>query len=341
MFEEFLLMLRRRNNTSGRITKSIAEHAPSIYGFFLGNKEGLILKEYIFNPEYCHKDILSNIVNAICSFAEDSKISDQGMIELSKSKISFVKIQDITYVLIHGLPDKKIADSIIEQISEVFEKRSRAKFHSEDPVQVFAGASAVFNSTVGELFSSVIEHMHKSKEKESIGFDLELVNVPLDFDEQIILPNEIVKPKEKLEPSEQKAKKTTGEDISTEEKLSSITFNILNSLPGIEHLVFVEHDKEQSNLFFQNGNKSDNLVDKTLKICEKYLDNILELMEDESVENAIEVTEKYQIIFVPLNEKNFMYAIATKSVDPVLLNPVFERISKRIKDAVLEFKNEL
>ena len=68
---------------------------------------------------------------------------------------------------------------------------------------------------------------------------------------------------------------------------------------------------------------------------------ILELMEDESVENAIDVTEKYQIIFVPLNEKNFMYAIATKSVDPVLLNPVFERISKRIKDAVLEFKDEL
>jgi len=280
-------------------------------------------------------------VNAICSFAEDTKISDQGMIELSKSKISFVKIKDITYVLIHGLPDKKTADSLIEQISAIFEKRSRAKFHSEDPVQVFAGASAVFTSTVGELFVSVIEHMHKSKEKESIGFDLELVNVPLDFDEQIILPNEIIKTKDKTEPSEKKSPKAVDEESSTEEKLNSITFNILNSLPGIEHLVFVEHEEEQSNLFFQNGKKSENLVNKTLTICEKYLSNILELMEDESVENAIEVTEKYQIIFVPLNEKNFMYAIATKSVDPVLLNPVFERISKRIKDAVLEYKNEL
>ena len=341
MFEELLQMIRRRINTSGNVTKTIAQHAPSIYGFFLGNKEGLILKEYIFNPEYCHKEILSNVVNAICSFAEDTKISDQGMIELSKSKISFVKIQDITYVLIHGLPDKKTADSLIEKISEIFEKRSRAKFHSEDPVQVFAGASAVFNSTVGELFSSVIEHMHKNKEKESIGLDLELVNVPLDFDEQIILPNELIKPKDKMDSSKQKVEQPTGDDFSREEKLNSITFNILNSLPGIEHLVFVEHDKERSDLFFQNGKKSENLVNKTLSICEKYLDNILELIEDESVENAIEVTEKYQIIFVPLNEKNFMYAIATKTVDPVMLNPVFERIAKRIKDAVLEYKNEL
>ena len=319
----------------------MAQHAPSIYGFFLGNKEGLILKEYIFNPEYCHKEILSNVVNAICSFAEDTRISDQGMIELSQSKISFVKIQDITYVLIHGLPDKKTADFLIDQISEIFEKKSRAKFHSDDPVQVFAGASAVFNSTVGELFSSVIEHIHKNKEKESIGFDLELVNIPLDFDEQIILPNELIKPTDKMDFSKQKVKQATEEDFSKEEKLNSITFNILNSLPGIEHLVFVEHDEELSDLFFQNGKKSENLVNKTLTICEKYLSNILELMEDESIENAIEVTEKYQIIFVPLNEKNFMYAIATKSVDPVLLNPVFERISKRIKDAVLEYKNEL
>ena len=307
----------------------------------MGNKEGLILKEYIFNPEYCHKEILSNIVNAICSFAENTNISDQGMIELSKSKISFVKIQDITYVLIHGLSEKEIADTLIEQISEVFEKRSRAKFHSEDPVQVFAGASAVFNSTVGELFTSVIEHMHKDKEKESIGLDLELVDVPLDFDEQIILPNEIIKTRDETEPSKEKTLETADEDLSKEDKLNSITFNILNSLPGIEHLVFVEHDEEESNLFFQNGKKSENLVNKTLTICEKYLSNILELMEDESVENAIEVTEKYQIIFVPLNEKNFMYAIATKSVDPVMLNPVFERISRRIKDAVLEYKNEL
>ena len=97
----------------------------------------------------------------------------------------------------------------------------------------------------------------------------------------------------------------------------------------------------KADLFFQNGKLSEKLVKNTLKICEKYLDDILGLMEDEAVENAIDVSEKYQIIFVPVNEINFMYAIATKSVDPVLLNPVFERIAKRIKDAVLKYKKDL
>ena len=61
-------------------------------------------------------------------------------------------------------------------------------------------------------------------------------------------------------------------------------------------------------------------------------------MKDESMENVIEVTDKHQIIFVELNEKNFMYAISKGSVDVVLMAPVFERIARRIKDVVLEYK---
>ncbi len=312
-----------------------------IYGFFLGNKEGIIYKEYIFNPEHCHKDILSNVVRAICSFAEDTKISDQGMIELSQSKISFVKIQDITYVMVHGLLNKTVADTLISLISGVFEERSRAKFHSDDPEQVFSGASAVFNSTVEELFSKVIEFTKRSREKEVVGSELELVDFQMDYDELMIVPKDLVKRKGEIDEPKEADEKDKEEVLTKEQMLSAITFNILNSLAGIEHLVFVGHEDNKADLFFQNGKLSEKLVKNTLKICEKYLDDILGLMEDEAVENAIDVSEKYQIIFVPVNEINFMYAIATKSVDPVLLNPVFERIAKRIKDAVLKYKKDL
>ncbi|MHA1954615.1 MAG: hypothetical protein ACW96U_11795, partial [Candidatus Heimdallarchaeaceae archaeon] len=123
----------------------------------------MIYKERIFNDELCHEQILANIVKAICSFAEETQVSDNGTIELSKSKISFVKIQDITYVLVHGLEEKKIADKLIGDISSIFEDKSRAKFHSEDPKQVFAGASAVFAEVVEELFKAVIEHNERLK----------------------------------------------------------------------------------------------------------------------------------------------------------------------------------
>ena len=71
-----------------------------------------------------------------------------------------------------------------------------------------------------------------------------------------------------------------------------------------------------------------------------FLDEIIELMADKEEKSAIEVSKKYQIIFVPLNETNFMYAIATKSIDPIIMEPVFERIAKRIVKLVLDYKKE-
>ena len=322
--------------TFDQILSSLSKYTDLVYGFFLGNKDGIIYKERIFNSNYCPHQILSNIVKAICTFAEETKISKKGMIELSKSKISFVKIQDITYVLNHGLKEKKEADLLIENISSVFEERSRAKFRSDDPEQVFSGASAVFVKTVDELFNPVIEYQSKREAEEAVTasvdeflLDLELVGVPIQYDEI-----EVVTKK-------RKEKETKIEETTTkEQKLSAVTFNILNSIGGIEHLVFINHDVEKANLFFENGKLEEKIVKKTLNACQKFLDEIVKMMKDKDLENAIPVSEKYQIIFVPLNKNNFMYAIATKDVDPVLLQPVFERIARRIKDVVLEYEKD-
>ena len=302
----------------------------------------MIYKERIFNDELCHEQILANIVKAICSFAEETQVSDNGTIELSKSKISFVKIQDITYVLVHGLEEKKIADKLIGDISSIFEDKSRAKFHSEDPKQVFAGASAVFAEVVEELFKPVIEHNERLKaERDNIPtpisevlVDMELIDMPMQYDE-IALVAKTTKKRETTDKKDAVIK----EEVSQEQKLSAVTFNILNSMEGIEHLVFVEHKENTTVLRFQNGQLSEKIVNKTLGICQKFLDEILKIMKDEDSENAIDVSEKYQIIFVPLNEDNFMYAVATKAADPVLLQPIFERIANRIKNVVLEYED--
>ena len=120
--------------------------------------------------------------------------------------------------------------------------------------------------------------------------------------------------------------------------LSAIAFNILNSIAGIDHLVFVEHNQKEAKIFFQSGHLEDVFIQKTLKICEKYLEDIIKIMQDEDMENSIEITDKYQIIFVPIDERNFIYAVGTKEVDAVLMKPVFERIATRIKNIVLEYK---
>jgi len=327
--------------TLDQISSSLSKYTDLVYGFFLGNKDGIIYKERIFNSNYCPQQILSNIVKAICTFAEDTEISKKGMIELSKSKISFVKIQDVTYVLNHGLKEKKEADLLIENISTVFEERSRAKFHSNDPKQVFSGASAVFTQTVDELFHPVIDYQSKREVEEAVTasvdeflLDLELVGVPIQYDE-IEVVTKTSKKKEEKEPKTQEI-----EIASKEQKLTAVTFNILNSIVGIEHLVFINHEAEEANLFFENGKLEEKIVKKTLNACQKFLDEIIKMMKDDNIENAIPVSEKYQIIFVPLNENNFMYAIATVDVDPVLLQPVFERIARRIKDVVLEYEKD-
>jgi hypothetical protein len=303
----------------------------------LGDKDGVIYKESIFNEEKCPIDILKNLVKAFCSFTEETQISDRGTIELTKSKISFRKIQDITYVLNHGIGERSKADIAIDYISNEFESKSRSKFHSADPGQVFSGASAVYNQMVEVLFRAVInkENPKTHQYVPDAQFDLELVDVPISFDDLMLVSKSQVKPAEQ---SAEVKKLTPEEEQSPEQMLSAVTFNILNSIQGIEHLVFVEHDEEHTKLFFQNGSLDEDFVTKTQKICEKYLSNILEIMKDEQTQNAIDITNKHQIIFVNLDEKNFMYAIASKEVDAVMMNPVFERIARRIKDMVLGYK---
>ncbi|MBY8999495.1 MAG: hypothetical protein KGD64_01135 [Candidatus Heimdallarchaeota archaeon] len=326
------------------MTKTLSEYPSLIYGFFLGDKEGNILKESVFNPDVCPQQILTNVLKAFCTFAEDTQISKKGTIELSRSKISFIKIQDITYVLNHNLPDKMIAETLIGQLSEVFVEKSKTKFYSGDPQQVFSGASAVFNQTVEGIFDSVITFQkRKDQEKEAVSLELEFVDTSINYDEIAFLPQLIGRKVESKESTKKPSVKETKKqaetsEISQDQKLSAVTFNILNSIGGIDHLVFVEHDNETTNLFYHNGKLDESFVNKTLKICEKFLSDIIEMMNDESMEKSIDVTEVYQIIFVPLNESNFFYAIAKKNVDAVLMNPVFERIAKRIKDVVLEYK---
>ena len=311
-----------------------------IYAFFLGNKDGIIYKESIFDEEKCPTDILRNLVKAFCSFTEETKISDRGTIALSNSKISFRKIQDITYVLSHGIDERVQADNAIDYLSNEFENRSRSKFHSADPEQVFSGASAVYNQTVEELFKPVINKEDpKTRKYSSDAFlDLELVDVPVSFDDLMIISQSIDKPV-KAEKTEIEDDQLPPEEEQTpEQMLSAVTFNILNSIQGIDQLVFVEYEDDEAKIFFQNGGLDEEFVNKTQKICEKYLSNILEIMSDDQTQNAINVTNKHQIIFVNLDERNFMYAIASKEVDAVMMDPVFERIARRIKQMVLDYK---
>ncbi|MCE7741267.1 MAG: hypothetical protein GOP50_02310 [Candidatus Heimdallarchaeota archaeon] len=322
----------------------MSENASDIYGFFLGNKDGVIYKESIFKEDRCPIDILTNVVKAICSFTEETKISDYGTIELSKSKISFRKIQDITYVLSHGIDKRKIANSVIGLLADEFEEKSRAKFHSSNPEQVFSGAAAVYNQTVELLFEPILKapqvvKTNKAKKKQypKLEIDLDLVDIPISFDDLMLDTKKTAKvEQEKLKDAKKPEK--SEEPLTKDQMLSAVTFNILNSIAGIDHLVFVEHNQEEAKIFFQSGHLEDDFVEKTLLICEKYLENIIKIMKDEEMENSIQITEKHQIIFVPIDDSNFIYAVGTKEVDAVLMKPVFERIATRIKNVVLEYK---
>ena len=261
---------------------------------------------------------------------------------MSSSKISFRKIQDITYVLSHAIEERKMANSVIEQLASEFEQRSRAKFHSSDPAQVFSGASAVYNQTVAVLFEPIFRapkavNIPKQPKKEypKLDFDLDLVDVPINFDDLMFDTSQTpVDEKEKAIPKHEELDKP----LSKDQMLSAVTFNILNSIPGIDHLVFVEHNEQNTNIFFQSGHLEDSFIEKTLVICNKYLNDIINIMDDEDMENSIKITSKHQIIFVPIDDHNFIYAVGTMDVDAVLMKPVFERVAVRIKNMVLEYK---
>jgi hypothetical protein len=310
----------------------------------LGNKDGVIYKESIFKEDKCPIEILTNVVKAICSFTEETHISDYGTIELSNSKISFRKIQDITYVLSHGIEERKMANNVIGYLAEEFEARSRAKFHSSDPEQVFSGASAVYNQTVEVLFEPILNASHteqkehpKKRTYPKLDFDFDFTDVTINFDDLMFDTSETVE-KDQNQVENKDQPEASKEPLTKDQMLSAVTFNILNSIAGIDHLVFVEHNQEHASIFFQSGHLEESFVNKTLTICEKYLENIIQIMDDDDMENSIQITNKYQIIFVPIDEGNFIYAIGTKEVDAVLMKPVFERIATRIKNMVFEYK---
>ncbi len=247
-------------------------------------------------------------------------------------------------MLSHGIEQRKVANSVIGHLAEEFEERSRAKFHSSDPEQVFSGASAVYNQTVEMLFEPIFKappaaktDTVKKKQYPKLDFDLDLVDVPISFDDLMLDTKQTTKVEQEKTKDTKKQEKRE-EPLTKDQMLSAVTFNILNSIAGIDHLVFVEHDQEEANIFFQSGHLEENFVKKTLTICEKYLDNILKIMDDEDMENSIQITAKHQIIFVPIDTRNFIYAVGTMEVDAVLMKPVFERVAARIKNVVLEYK---
>ncbi len=317
------------------VKRELSPYKDKIFGFFLGNSDGIIYKERVFNPKKCPELVLKSVVKAICSFAKETNISDKGTIGLSSSQISFVQMSGITYVLSHNITDKVAVTDLTNLIASVFEKQSKARFHSIDN-NLFSGASASFNSTTDEMFKEVaIYHQRQIAEEELIETETEeivlnnidLVDIPTD---NLIADKEASSSKEEKEEKIEKK----------EEVLRVVSYNILSSLDGIKHLVFIKYDNKKAEDFFQYGNIEDKIVKSTIKICKKYLTDIIELMENDEEPNSIKVSDTYQIIFVPIDETSFMYAIATNEIDANLMSPVFERIANRISKLVLDYKEE-
>ncbi|MHA1866984.1 MAG: hypothetical protein ACTSVB_10395 [Candidatus Heimdallarchaeaceae archaeon] len=318
----------------------------NIYGFFLGNEDGIMFKHRIFNKQLCPESVLENVVSSVCSFLRETDISDRGAITLSNSLISFIRIKDVTYVISHGISEVEEVYDILNEIAKIFEDRSKRRFHSGGENQLFSGASASFSEVVEEVFREIIiaqqrktmyEETVETDAEEIILSDLEIVDFPISVSGES-MDDQISNQKKKEKISEEKEEKA--KPVSKEDHLRSISYNILNSLSGIKHLVFIEHTDNEAKMFFEYGEIKEKIVQQTVSICEKFLDEIIELMADKEEKSAIEVSKKYQIIFVPLNETNFMYAIATKSIDPIIMEPVFERIAKRIVKLVLDYKKE-
>ena len=328
------------------VQSKVNTHKDKIYGFFLGNEDGIIFKHRIFNKELCPESVLENVVSSVCSFLRETDLSDRGSITLSNSLISFIRIKDVTYVISHGIAEIKEVYEILNEIADIFEDRSKRRFHSGSENQLFSGASASFSEVVEEVFREIIiaqqrkvmyEETVETDAEEIILSDLEIVDFPV-FVSGESKTEQISKEKEEKAATEGKEEKV--KPVSKEDHLRSISYNILNSLSGIKHLVFIEHADNKAKMFFEYGEIEEKIVQQTVSICEKFLKEIIELMGDKEEKSAIEVSKKYQIIFVPLNETNFMYAIATKSIDPVIMEPVFERIARRIVQLVLDYKKE-
>ncbi|MHA1687707.1 MAG: hypothetical protein ACTSYD_15130, partial [Candidatus Heimdallarchaeaceae archaeon] len=101
-------------HSSEQLAQLIKENADAIYGVFLGNKYGVIYKEQVFNEQYCPLSILTNIINALCSFIEETHISDHATLQLSRTRVSFKKYKDAVFIIVHNISNTSKVFSLLE-----------------------------------------------------------------------------------------------------------------------------------------------------------------------------------------------------------------------------------
>lgn len=301
---------------SQQISSIINEYSDTIYGFFLGDKKGNLLKEEVFTSEYCTPMVLKNIAKALCSFATETNISDYGTIKLSKSKISFSRFGDIVYVLNHNIEKKETIRALLSDLATVFEERSRAKFFARSDKELFSGASAIFRKIVPDLFAPVLEYIKRAKEE-----------------------------KEKQKKLEEDRKKKTKESKKTEETrkialdenqekaIKKLLISLKTSFKDIEHVVLMKKKEEKVELFYAEGELTKGLVNETVRVINKYRSEVIDLLKDEDIaKNIIELTADYQLVFTDVDGQHFLYIIAKKTLDLVIMSSIFIRIANRISD---------
>ena len=305
------------------IKNMLLSNAASIYGFFLGNSDGEILKERVFNDEFCPQLILKNVVKAICSFAEETKISNHGTIVLSRSNITFNKYLDIVFVLNHRISDTKEVRTLLKTIVEFFEEKSRSKFYSHNQSEVFSGASSAFEKVVDDLFNDVRAEQDKLKQKHQ-EIDATTKKESSSSEEKLFIST-----KEEILPLKEKSAGKGQKEV-----LNNLTYSLRHSFKGISHLIIVEHDGTNAKVYFHDGELTEHYVNGTMKVIQKNLADIIAIMKDENLKNILEIAEDYKLTFTPMDADHFLYIIAKKEVNLVLLSPILRRISSRINQAI-------
>ncbi len=303
---------------SQEISSIIKEYSDKIYGFFLGDKKGNLLKEEIFTSEYCSPMVLKNITKALCSFATETNISDYGTITLSKSKVSFSRFGDIVYVLNHNIEKKEITKDFLRDLATFFEERSKAKFFASSNTELFSGASAIFRKIVPDLFNPVFEYIKRAEEEKE-------------------------KQKEFEEQKKKKAKETKKVELdeNQEKTIKKLFKSLRTSFKDIEHVVLMKKKEEKVKLFYDEGELTKGLVNETVRVINKYRSEVVELLKDEDIaRNIIELTEDYQLVFTDVDGQHFLYIIAKKTLDLVIMSSIFIRIANRISDELKRIKEE-
>lgn len=301
------------------LSAMIKSYANQIYGLFLGNDFGVVYKEMVFNEEYCPLSILTNIINALCSFISETNISDYATIQLSKAKVSFKKYKSAVLIVVHNIPENSAVFSMLEKFAIILEKKARQKFYSSDDAQVFSGMLSTFKDVAEKYFQYVKKVQSELAEKETKKEDQEIEKTEKEAPTQKIL----------------KVKKE-GFTGNEQEHIKQLLTTLQMSFKGILHMVIVEHDNNTAEVFFEHGNLAKKYVEASMKIINKFLPHIIELMQDTSEENILEVSEKHKIVFTVMDGDHFLYIIADKDADLILLQPVFRRIAKKINEIIHE-----